>query len=144
MALEEDNSVPSSGPTWGTFSSLWCLLCYAQLQWKLCMVWRNLMSELESRLQNLCPAAPDCSPVISLKLGLDLHRELITVFSKTTNIVIWLLFSSSRDCHRGTCPCQPDLIIDPLLLIWYAAGANIWANIWCISFKFTKSRTQTT
>lgn len=71
-------------------------LYYARLQCKLCVVWRKLMSELESRLQKQFSAAPDCSLVIRLKLGLALHRELITVFSKTTNIVIRHLFPSPR------------------------------------------------
>lgn len=35
------------------------------------------------------------APILVLKLGLALHRELITVFSKPTNIVTWHLFPPS-------------------------------------------------
>lgn len=109
-------------------SILQFLLYCSWLQCKLCMVWRKLMSELESTLQQHCLAALDCLLFSSLKLGLALHRELITVFSKTKNTVICNL-SSFKNTLVGTCPLQPASNINILLPRRYTASTSMYKYI---------------
>lgn len=86
------------------------------------------MSELESTLQQHCLAALDCLLFSSLKLGLALHRELITVFSKTKNTVICNL-SSFKNTLVGTCPLQPASNINILLPSRYTASTSMYKYI---------------